>query len=236
MNEVISKSNGLDQPDVQAVINIAEELIRKNKLIQIDLLYKIAKRRLKLESETLLSIINLLLKKKILVEGSKLTKSSALLNQYRSEIFNFIKTYPGVHFSVIKRETIPEGSSGQFIWHINVLLKFYFIKEVKIKNYTLFIPTDMDDEFGTFFFLLRDKINLKIVKYLDKNEPFEVAQIPNKILESKGSVYYHIKTMKDYNVLYSKKNDITGNKEVWLNPEKKPLFIQIANNIETNKF
>ena len=135
MNDTISISNGLEHPDVQNVIDIAEELVEKNKIIQIDLLYKIAKRRLRLESETLFSIIDLLLKKKIIVEGSKLTKRQVLLNHYRSDIYTFIKTYPGVHFSVIRREVLAEGSPGHFIWHLNALKKLDFIKEIKVKNY-----------------------------------------------------------------------------------------------------
>jgi predicted transcriptional regulator len=165
-----------------------------------------------------------------------MTKRQVLLNHYRVDIYNFIKTYPGVHFSVIKREVLTQGSSGHFIWHLNALKKFNFIKEIKVKNYTLFLPIEMDEEFGIFFFLLRDKLNRKIVKYLNLEEPVETAQIPNKILESKGSVYYHINTMKDYEVIMAKESEISSNEEVWLNPEKKELLVQIASDIESNKF
>ena len=209
MDNILSILNGIDNPDVQNVIEIAEEIGEKNKIIQIDLLYKISKRRLKLESETIYSIIDLLLKNNIIVEGSKYTKRTVILNKNRYNIYNFIKTYPGVHFSVVKREVLNEGSSGHFIWHLNALKKFNYIKEVKVKNYTLFLPTEMDEEFGIYFFLLRDKLNRKILKYLNKEEPVESAQIPNKVLESKGSVYYHINTMKDYNILTAQENKTT---------------------------
>ena len=236
MDNILSILNGIDNPDVQNVIEIAEEIGEKNKIIQIDLLYKISKRRLKLESETIYSIIDLLLKNNIIVEGSKYTKRTVILNKNRYNIYNFIKTYPGVHFSVVKREVLNEGSSGHFIWHLNALKKFNYIKEVKVKNYTLFLPTEMDEEFGIYFFLLRDKLNRKILKYLNKEEPVESAQIPNKVLESKGSVYYHINTMKDYNILTAQENKTTHNEEVLINPEKKELLIQITNDIEMNKF
>ena len=95
---------------------------------------------------------------------------------------------------------------------------------------------EMDNEFGIFFFLLRDKLNRKIVKYLNIEEPKETAQIPNKILESKGSVYYHINTMKDYDIVIAKENEISHNEEVWVNPEKKELLVQIIDDIESNKF
>jgi len=241
LNDQISvESNGLEHAEIQEVLGIAKELARQNKIIQPALLYKIAKRRLKLESETLLSIINLLLKNKILIEGSKLLKQEVLLNPYRVDIFRFIKTYPGVHFSVIRKKVFSEGgktgSTGQFIWHIEVLMKFNFIKRIQVKNYSLFLSSDMDEELGIYYFLLRDRINRKIVIYLNNNEPIEQAQIPNKILESKGSVYYHIKTLEEYKVLLLEKNNDTGNKEVRLDQEKKELFIKISNDIENIKF
>ena len=236
MNDTQTLSIGIEHPDVQNVIGIAEELVSKNKIIQIDLLYKITKRRLKMESETIFSIINLLMKRRILVEGSRLTKRNVLLNKYRADIYDFIKTYPGVHFSVIKRKVLSDGSSGQFIWHLNVLLKFNFIKEVKVKNYTVFLPIEMEEKFGIFFFLLRDKINLKIAKYLSQKGPVETAEVPHKILESKGSVYYHVKTLIEFNILNAQQSEATGNEEIWLNPEKKQLLIQIANDIESSNF
>ena len=64
----------------------------------------------------------------------------------------------------------------------------------------------------------------------------ETAQIPTKILESKGSVYYHINTMKDFDIVIAKENKISKNEEVKLNPEKKQLLTQIAYDIERNKF
>lgn len=236
MENILSKPNGIEHPDVQNVIEIAEELGKKNKIIQIDLLYKISKRRLKLESETIYSIIDLLLRNYIIVEGSKYTKRTVILNKNRYNVYNFIKTYPGVHFSVIKREVLKEGSSGHFIWHLNALKKFNYIKEVKVKNYTLFLPAEMDEEFGIFFFLLRDNLNRKIIKYLVNEEPVETAQIPSKVLESKGSVYYHVNTMKEYNILKAQENGITHNEELTINSEKKELLIQIIDDIDANKF
>ena len=106
-NEIIQKME-LDHPEIQYVLEIADDLIRENRVIQIDLLYKIAKRQLKLENQTIYSIIDLLLKKKILVEGSRMTQSQVLVNRYRASIYDFIKNYPGVHFSVIKKRVFSD--------------------------------------------------------------------------------------------------------------------------------
>ena len=69
-------SNGLAHPSVQSVIEIAEEIISENKILDATLLYITAKRRLKIPRQGLLSIIRMLINRKILVEGSKFTKKS----------------------------------------------------------------------------------------------------------------------------------------------------------------
>jgi len=231
------QTNILDDPEVQSVLEIAEELVRNNKVIQSDLLYKISKRRLKYTNERLFSIINSLFQNKILVEGSKFTRLSILFNEYRAQIYELIKSFPGLHFSIIKEKVFgaginSSGSTGQFIWHLEGLIKFGYIKKVSVRNYSLFLPVDMDDDFGTFFFWLRDRINRKIIKLLRNNELILQSEIPSEIQESKGSVYYHIKTLEEYEIILSQKNGISGKKEIWLNEEKRELFLQISNNIE----
>ena len=227
----------LENPEVQSVLEIAEELVRNNKVIQSDLLYKIAKRRLKYSSERLFSIINSLFQNQILVEGSKFTRISILFNEYRGKIYELIKTYPGLHFSIIKEKIFgngdnSSGSTGQFVWHLEGLIKFNYIKRISVSKYSLFLPVEMEDDFGILFFWLRDRINLKIILLLRNNEPIEQAQIPKDTKESKGNVYYHIKTMIELKILSSGKNADTGKTEVWLNPEKRDLFIQISKTIE----
>ena len=234
-------TNILDNPDVQSVLDIAEELVRNNKVVQSDLLYKIAKRRLKFTNERLFSIINSLFQNNILVEGSRFTRISILFNEYRVKIYELIKTFPGLHFSIIKEKVFGEeedasGRTGQFIWHLEGLIKFNYIKKVSIRNYSLFLPVEMEDSFGIYFFWLRDRINRKIILLLRTNEPFEQARVPEKTQESKGSVYYHIKTLIEYEILVSEKNSETGKTEIWLNPEKRELFVQISKNIEETPF
>lgn len=221
---------------IEKVLDIAEDLKKNNKIIQIDLLYKIARRKLKIEAKNLFFIINYLINNKIIVEGTKFLKRDILKNQHRFEIYQFIKTYPGVHFSVIKKKILPEGGAGQFIFHLDVLLKFDFIKKVDVKNYSLFLPYDMDEQLGIFYFLLRDKINRKILKYLKDIDPAQQSDIYNNVAEKKGSVIYHINTLEEFKLVYVKEIDTVRGKLVAINPEKKELLLKISSDIESSKF
>ena len=161
-----------DHPSVKRVIEIAEEIMRKNKILNIENLYNLAKKRLKIPRNGLLSIIQFLINKKILIEGSKFSKETVLSNYIRNGIYNYIRVKPGVHFSILRKKALPEekGSSGQLVWHLEMLLKFNYIKKIKVGNYTVFLPFEMGENEGEIFFLLRDKINNKILDLLTKQD------------------------------------------------------------------
>ncbi|TFF93636.1 MAG: hypothetical protein EU544_05595 [Promethearchaeota archaeon] len=231
-NKATSNSKDINHPSFHQVLEIAEELVDNNQVIQIDLLYKLAKRRLKIESKGLYSIINKLIQRKIIVEGTKLLRHEVLNNSYREEIFQYVKNYPGVHFSIIKEKVMADGSTGQFVWHIEVLLKFEFIKKLEIKNYSLFLPYEMDEELGTYYFLLRDRLNRRIVKHIKNGEAYKQSDIYNSLDDSKGTVIYHIQTLEEYGIVDVFDPEETRGKEVIVNSEKRELLLKIISNIE----
>ena len=166
--KILSKSIGLEHPNVRRVIEIAEEIMSKNKVLNIETLYNISKKSLKLPRNGLLFIIQFLINKKILIEGSKFSRETVLSNPTRRGLYNYVRANPGAHFSILRRNALPDesGSSGQLVWHLEMLLNFNYIYKVKVGNYTVFLPIEMEIELGIINFLLRDKINRKIVDLL----------------------------------------------------------------------
>ncbi|MFX1349650.1 MAG: hypothetical protein ACFE92_13360 [Promethearchaeota archaeon] len=59
--QILSKSIGLEHPTVKRVIEIAEEIMSKNKVLNIETLYYMAKKSLKLSRQGLLFIIQFLI-------------------------------------------------------------------------------------------------------------------------------------------------------------------------------
>ena len=233
----VSSVSEIYQMEMQAVIEVAKELVDKNKTVKVEQLFNVAKRRLKLNAEGLKQILKHLFDNKILVEGSKMIKSEVLSNEIRNLLYKFINKYPGVNFSALKKNFLREFGkngfsigTGQYIWHLEVLRKFNWLKTVKFKNYTLYCPYDMETEHVIYYFLMRNKINRKILSKLIENEPLKQAKLPNVINELKGSVYYHITTMKDVNLLLSEKK--SGGLEVSIIPEKSSLIIEILGDVE----
>ena len=226
----------LNHPSVQNVIEIAKDVINNNKVLDTQLLYNLAKRRLKLPRKGLLSIIQLLINKKVLVEGSKYTRDEVLNNKYRFKLYRFLTSNLGAHFSTIRKQIITDssgnlGSSGQLIWHLEMLIKFNYIKKIKIKNYTVFLPYEIDDEIGLIYFILRDEIYLKIIQLLISNEKLKRSEVHKLVNEKRETIYYRINNLIEFNII-----ELCGdNNSLILNSSKKNDIILIITTFSQNK-
>ena len=226
----------LNHPSVQRVIEIAKEVINNKKVLDTELLYNLAKRQLKLPRKGLLSIIQLLINKKVLVEGSKYTRDEVLNNKYRFNLYRFLTSYLGAHFSTIRKQIITDssgnlGSSGQLIWHLEMLIKFNYIKKIKIKNYTVFLPYEIDDEIGLIYFILRDEIYQKIISLLISNEKLKRSEVHKLVNEKRETVYYRINNLIEFNII-----KLSGdNNSLVLNSRKKDDIILIIETLSQNK-
>ncbi|MFX1257865.1 MAG: ArsR family transcriptional regulator [Promethearchaeota archaeon] len=238
--------NRVNQSELLEVIKIAEEMISQNKPIKMEKLYKIAKRELKFTATSLFLIIKKLFDDKHIIEGSKLIRDKILQNPNRAIIYRFIKNHPGVNFSTIKKcafskrdkriKTLLDskeasfGSSGQFIWHLEILLKFKCIKKIEFKNFSLFTVYKMDDTLIKYYFLLRDNLNRKIFNLLREKNTMKQAKIPKILGKTKGTVYYHLKIMIEEEILCSE--EINGTLYIKLNPDKIDILTRIRNDLE----
>jgi predicted transcriptional regulator len=226
----------LNHPSVKSVIEIAKEVINNNNVLNTELLYTLAKRRLKFPRKGLLSIIQLLINKKVLVEGSKYTRDEVLNNKYRLNLYRFLTSDLGVHFSTIRKHIITDnsgtlGSSGQLIWHLEMLIKFNYIKKIKIKNYTVFLPYEIDDEIGLIYFILRDEIYQKIISLLISNEELKRSEVHKLVNEKRETVYYRINNLIEFNII-----KLSGdNNSLVLNSQKKDDIISIIKTLSQNK-
>lgn len=226
----------VNQMDINEVIEIAKELIEKNRIVNIEQIYNTAIRQSKFNKEGLKLILNYLYENRILMEGTKILKSNVLSNDTRELIFKFIKRYPGVNYSALKNNLFSEFDlndmkmgNGQVTWHLEVLLKFKWIKKLKFKNYVIYFPFEMEPQHAKFYFLLRNKINREIISNLLKSKSLRQADIPELINESKGNVYYHIKVMIKEKIINSQKKE--GDLEIKLNQNIEDIITKIFKEI-----
>jgi predicted transcriptional regulator len=224
--QILTKTIGLEHPTVKIVIEIAEEIFSKNQALNVETLYNVVKKRLKIPRNGLLFIIQFLINKKILIEGSKFSKETVLSNYIRNRIYSYIIMNPGVHFSVLRKEALSEetGSSGQLVWHLEMLLKFNYINKIKVGHYTVFLPYELDENVGRILFILRDRINKKIIHLLIENESFIKSDIYKEIDEKRENVYYRINNLLEHGII-TLNQDL--DKEMCINRDLKEDIIRI---------
>ena len=212
-------------------MEIAQEIINENRSLDTDLLYSRAKKRLKISRSGLLHIIQSLFNRNILVPGAKNTKETVLLNPDRKRIYHFITTHLGVHFSTISKQVISDiedkrGSAGQLIWHLEMLIKFNYIKKIKFKKYMIYVPIDLNDDLAIYYFLLREKISRKIVNLLIQQESIEKSEIHKHLHEKRELVYYRINDLIENNIIIEMEEE---GSTLRLNPNNNELIVQILN-------
>ncbi|MHA1460703.1 MAG: hypothetical protein ACTSO8_04400 [Promethearchaeota archaeon] len=235
-NKVYALSLGLDHPSVQQVIQIALELTKEHRLINTELLYNRAKRELKIPRQGLNSIIQMLLNRKFLVDGSKFIKETILRNKIRYYIYWLVKTNIGAHFSFLKKNVSQQKESeigvGHLIWHLEKLLKFNLIKKVKVKNCTMFLPVEINDEEGILYFIMRDNLNRQIVEILLEHESVNKVDIYKDLNINRERTYYRIKKLIELEIISPIVEDV---KSISINLSKKDLIMEVIKNILSTK-
>lgn len=228
-DSIISTPLSLDNPNVQRVIEIAKDIMSQNKILTVERLLNVSKKVLNIPQPGLFSIIQFLIKNHVLIDGSKFSRESVLDNYLRKNILEYIRLKGCAHFSLLRKKVVSErdknsGSSGQLIWHLKLLIKFNYIKKIKVGNYTVFLPIEMEDELGIITFLLQDMINRKIVALLAAQTSIKNNEISKKIKEDRGKVNYRLKNLINYEILcYIEDSE----KEIYVNPEKLEEVIKI---------
>ncbi len=151
---------------------------------------RLAMSSMNLNSDGIKKNVISLMKKKFIVEGSKLTKETALDCEKRFEIYSFIKRNPGLHFRAIKEST----KENQYVAysHLEVLVKFGFIKSETVRNNVIYFDSSLDLEDVLPIHLASKKKSKKIIAYLKEND---IGVTKTQISKNLGM---HLKTLDDY--------------------------------------
>ena len=112
-----------------------------------------------------------------------------------------------------------------------MLIKFNYIKKIKIKNYTVFLPYEIDDEIGLLHFVLHDEIYLKIIRLLISNKKLKKSEVHKLVNEKRETIYYRINNLIEFNII-----ELKGDSNfLILNSSKKDDIISIITALSKNK-
>ena len=157
----------------QMVLDVVHEYLDKNRYLTTDKVIpfissRFSKGSVNINTNGIVEILESLVKKNHILEGSKLSKEHVLRNANRKSIFNIIKDYPGTYLSRIAKDLNLKKPIAE--WHLSTLLKFKCVKKVKINGHEAYFEEKFEHEKPELLhFMLREKY-LKVIEYLKDNQ------------------------------------------------------------------
>ncbi|MFX1237003.1 MAG: hypothetical protein ACFE8P_04710 [Promethearchaeota archaeon] len=155
------------------VLEVVQEYLNKNRYLNIGKLVPFITSRFKhasvnINKDGIKQVLKSLLKKNLIVEGSKLMRDEILENPSRKQIYEYIVKNPGVYLNKIVDDL--KLTNHVAIWHLKTLLEFKFVKKERVNHHEVYFDASVDFELAKVKFLTVKKKSLEILKYLEKND------------------------------------------------------------------
>lgn len=193
------------------VLDIVQDYLSKNRQFDIDdiipyISYHLRRNSHNLNYQGIKSILKSLVKKQYLIEGSKLTSEDILKNEKRKSIYNLILKNPGIYFTKIVKEL--KLSNHVAVWHLNMLIKFNFIKKRIVNKYEIFFDPNLDYKKAKFNFYVSLKKSKKIIQYLKIDNTGITKTKLSKVLKMHlNTLTKYIEILAKFNVIVEEKID-----------------------------
>jgi len=160
-------------------------------------------------------VVDSLIKKNIIVEGSKLTRKSVLLNSNRNQIFNLIRQNPGVYKNILSKKL--KITPYVVNWHLSMLIKFNLIREINFNGQMSYFKFSMASKNDKIFHTISKDKCMRIIEFLKKNEKgCTKYQIVKALRMHYNTITKYLNNLEEFNLLIRKK---CVNKEyILLNP------------------
>ncbi len=205
------------------VLDLVQEYIEEHQFFNASAIIpfissRFAKTSINISDQGIKSILQSLVKKNLIVDGSRLTRDRVLNNKNRKKIYDYILNNPGTYFYEIVKKTklnIPVVE-----WHINILLNFNFIIKRKIGNQEVYFEIKYNQELDeTVHFIRKDK-SKKIIKFfLYDNDGITKTRISKELKMHYNTINKYFEKLERMRILNKKKlSNMTIfflNKDLW---------------------
>lgn len=191
------------------IISIVKTFLESNNSFKLSTIIPyinahLSKRGIDVNHAGIKKVLQSLLKQKIIVKGSKLTKKDILRNKKRRRIYQHIRENPGIIYN--KLLTGLDISNYEVYWHLNMLKKFGFVQMGKVQGHTTFYAIDSPPNDLKVEFLKNRKSSKKILDYLRKNNiGVTKTQISEDLSMHFNTVVKYLKLLEDSELITREK-------------------------------
>lgn len=154
------------------VLALVEEFLNKNRVCyKPDLVSFIKNRNFQkdngLNHNGIKYILDSLLAKHMIVEGSKITRNTILSNLNRTSIYEEIKNNPGMYLNKLSKNL---GLSIFLTnWHLNILLRFNMIRKQEFNNQIAYFDSELPSENDYILQIISRAKCSELIEYLKLN-------------------------------------------------------------------
>jgi predicted transcriptional regulator len=167
-------------------------------------------------------IIKSLIKKRVIIPGTKLMKKDIITNPTRNENYKYIKQNPGKNINeIMKTHNL---GSNLALWHLSALEKFQFVRSKKIWNRCVFFKFDSDPKFDQLHYYLANVIVQSIIKLMKNERPLKITEIVDRLKKNHNTIKKYLDALTNLKLVEIEKEKSRNlyklNKERYLKAEK----------------
>ncbi len=201
----------MSSPDnLQSIVcDLIREYLKKKPFFSIEDIVVFINNRVKsnpyLNRNSIELIIKNLIKKRILIPGTKLMKNNIIEHPIRNEIYNFIRKNPSNINEIMRAINI---GSNQALWHLSCLEKFRFTRSKKIDNQKIIFEYDSNPEYDMLFFYLKQDIVQEIIDFMIKeNKTLKRTEIATGLKKNYNTIKKYLEILKNLDLITIEKEN-----------------------------
>ncbi|MFX0070067.1 MAG: hypothetical protein ACFFAO_03165 [Candidatus Hermodarchaeota archaeon] len=198
MTEIVLEKEGL-------IFELIQEYLAKKrtfnaKEIMPYLNNRISKSKTNLNEKGIKLILQNLIEKNIIIEGSRITKKDVLSNVNRRKIFEFIKENPGTYLNKIVKKL--NYNINLVSWHVKTLLKFECINTSKIENHEVYYITEINPNLvRKIHFISKEKCKI-IIEYFKKHRKIKrKSDLYNNLDMHHNTIKKYLELLEEFNII-----------------------------------
>ncbi|MHA2392046.1 MAG: hypothetical protein ACXAEX_08745 [Promethearchaeota archaeon] len=185
------------------VLGLVKEYLTKKTFFSINDIIEFVSNRVRLNPEInrnkIELIIKSLIKKQIIIPGTRLMKNNIIENPTRNEIFNFINSKPSNINEIMRALKI---GSNQALWHLSCLEKFRFVRSKKINNHRIFFKFDSNPKLDKFHYYLNKDLVQDIIGFMKvENKVLKITEIANGLQKNHSTIKKYLDVLKNLKLI-----------------------------------
>ena len=190
------------------VCNLIKEYLKKKPFFSIKDIVEYVNNRVRLNPNinrnSIEIIIKDLIKKRILIPGTKLMKNNIIEHPIRNEIYNYIRKNPSNVNDIMKAINI---GANQALWHLSCLEKFRFTRSKKIDNQRIVFDYESNSDLDELHYYFKQDIVREIITLLkDEKTSFKITEIATKLNRNYNTVKKYLEILRNLNLMIIEKD------------------------------